>query len=664
LKNSQGKSITVNASTHMKGVHAELGCVDCHAGAAAQSHNAKSASASCITCHADSAKVMATGAHAALGDSNDSQTCITCHGTGNVVKAVTGAQFCATCHAAEVQQYAASVHGRARAHGNADVPTCQSCHGSAHAALPATDPNSPVSKKKLPDTCGSCHSNPALAKKYMFTEVRPVEAYRQSVHGRAILAGNNNAASCNDCHGTHDILPVSDPRSKIWKQNVAGTCGKCHTGVYNTYAQSIHGQAVARGVLQAATCTDCHSEHRILAPGDPGSSVYMANVSQEACSHCHADTQLMAGFAMPQDRVPTYEDSYHGLAAREGSQTVANCASCHGVHNIYPSSDPRSTVNHANLSKTCGQCHTDAGRRFAIGPVHVMSTTTPGGKVLGFIKVLYLFIIPLTLGAMFLHNLIDWRRKARAMLTVYRKHPGQLRLTLDERWQHVALMISFVVLVVTGFALKYPQSFWAQPMVRWEHGIPVRGWLHRIAGVALIGTCMYHAVYVIVKQRGRVWLRSMVPGLRDVKDAVQTVEYNLGRRDQLPRYQRFNYAEKAEYWALVWGTIVMAVTGIALWLNNWILAHVPHPASILAISTAIHFYEAILATFAILIWHFYAVVFDPDIYPVKWTAVTGYAPEHEVRDVPEDTSSKEGTKSSPGAASESAHSQSDAGRTE
>ncbi len=57
-------------------------------------------------------------------------------------------------------------------------------------------------------------------------------------------------------------------------------------------------------------------------------------------------------------------------------------------------------------------------------------------------------------------------------------------------WQHVALVVSFVVLVVTGFALKYPQSFWAAPMVRWEHGIPMRGWLHRIAGVVLIGACV------------------------------------------------------------------------------------------------------------------------------------------------------------------------------
>jgi formate dehydrogenase gamma subunit len=632
LKNSQGKSITINRAAHMKGPHADLGCLDCHAGAAAQTHNSRTASASCTTCHSDSAKVLASGAHAALGNPNDPQTCITCHGTNNVTKAVAGPQFCATCHATEVEQYRKSVHGRAYDHGNGDVPSCQSCHGSAHAALPAADPRSPVSKEHLPDTCGSCHSDPKLAAKYMFAEVLPVQAYRQGVHGRAVERGNQNAATCNDCHGTHDILPASDPHSKIWRQNVASTCGKCHSEVFKTYAQSIHGQAVAKGVLQAATCTDCHSEHRILAPGDPGSPVYMANVSQEACSRCHADTQLMAGFNLPQDRVPTYEDSYHGLAAHEGRQTVANCASCHGVHNIYPSSDPRSTVNRANLSKTCGQCHTDAGSRFAIGPVHAFSSTTTGGRLLDYVKIFYFIVIPVTLGLMLLHNLIDWRRKARAALAQYRQHPGQIRLALSERAQHGVLVVSFIVLVITGFALKFPHAFWVAPMVRWEHHHAVRGWIHRIAGVVLIGASVYHIVYLALKKSGRRWLKDMVPDLRDAKEAIQTVEYNLGRRDQLPRYRRFNYAEKAEYWALVWGTAVMAVTGVLLWLNDWILAHLPHPASILAISTAIHYYEAILATAAIVIWHFYAVIFDPDVYPLKWTFLTGRAPEHEVRE--------------------------------
>jgi len=642
LKNSQGRSIAVNPATHMKGPHSAMGCLDCHAGASAQTHNARTASASCTTCHADSAKDLASGAHAALGNPNDPQTCIACHGTNNVKKTVAGPQFCATCHATEVEQYRNSIHGRARDHGNGDVPTCQSCHGSTHTALAATDPHSPVSKDRLPDTCGSCHSDPKLAAKYMFAEVRPVQAYRQSVHGRAVAQGNQNAATCNDCHGTHDILPVSDPRSKIWRQNVASTCGKCHSDVYKTYAQSIHGQAVSKGVLQAATCTDCHSEHRILAPGDPGSPVYMANVSQEACSRCHADTQLMAGFNLPSDRVPTYEDSYHGLAAHEGRQTVANCASCHGVHNIYPSSDPRSTVNHANLAKTCGQCHTDAGRRFAIGPVHALSSATPGGRILDYVKIFYFIVIPVTLGLMLLHNLIDWRRKTRAALAQYRQHPGQMRLALNERAQHAVLLVSFIILVITGFALKFPHAFWVAPIVRWEHHYPVRGWIHRIAGVVLIGASVYHMVYLSVKKSGRRWLRDMIPDLRDAKEAVQTVEYNLGRRDHLPRYRRFNYAEKAEYWALVWGTAVMAITGVLLWLNDWILAHLPHPASILAISTAIHFYEAILATAAIVIWHFYAVIFDPDIYPLKWTFLTGRAPEHEVREQGGDGTSSAG----------------------
>ena len=117
---------------------------------------------------------------------------------------------------------------------------------------------------------------------------------------------------------------------------------------------------------------------------------------------------------------------------------------------------------------------------------------------------------------------------------------------------------------------------------------------------------------------------------------MHTVGYNLGYRSQPPRYARFNYMEKAEYWALVWGTIVMAVTGILLWAHNWVLAHLPYPMSVLDVTTAVHFYEAILATFSILIWHFYFVIFDPDVYPLKWTVLTGRAPEHEVREEEEE----------------------------
>ena len=637
MVNSQGKAITVNPTSLAHSVHKDLGCVDCHAGAAKSGHTAKTASASCLTCHADEGVRLSSSAHAMLGDPKDSSTCIACHGTHDVVNPATrGVQFCAACHAAEVTQYNASIHGRAHAKMNGDAPTCQSCHGPAHQVVPSSDAKSPVSKANLPETCGKCHSSPALAAKYMFAVAKPVEAYAASAHGRAIQQGNLNAASCNDCHGVHNILPASDPHSKIWKQNVASTCGQCHKDVFDTYRQSIHGQAVAAGVMDAATCTDCHGEHRILAPGNPESTVSLANVSQVTCSRCHADTQLMGRFNVPASRVPTYEDSYHGLASSSGRQTVANCASCHGVHNIFASSDPRSTVNKANLGKTCGKCHPDAGQRFAIGSVHTLPTSAAGGRVLDFVKAFYLLAIPVILLSMLLHNFLDWWRKARLMLAHYRSGHGQVRLTLNERVQHVLLLTSFITLVVTGFALKYPHSFWAEPIVRWEKDFPLRGLLHRIAGVVLMGTGVYHLIYLFTKRDGRRWVKDMLPKVRDVREAVHTVGYNLGYRHTPPRYARFNYMEKAEYWALVWGTIVMAITGILLWAHDSVLAYLPHALAVLEVTTAVHFYEAILATFSILIWHFYFVIFDPNVYPLKWTVLTGRAPEHEMREEEEE----------------------------
>jgi len=637
MVNSQGKPITVNPASLAHSVHKDLGCVDCHAGAAKSGHTAKTASASCLTCHDDEAAKLSASAHAMLGDPKDSSTCIACHGTHDVVNPATrGVQFCATCHGTEVSQYNLSIHGRAHAKMNGDTPTCKSCHGPAHQVVASTDAKSPVNKANLPDTCGQCHSNPALAAKYMFAVALPVEAYKQSVHGRAIQQGNLNAASCNDCHGVHNILSASDRRSKIWKQNVASTCAQCHKNIFDVYRESIHGQAVAAGVMDAATCTDCHGEHRILAPGNPQSPVYLANISQDTCSRCHANTQLMARFNVPAARVPTYQDSYHGLASSTGQQTVANCASCHGVHNIFRSSDPRSTVNKASLGQTCGKCHPDAGQRFAIGTVHSLPTTTAGGRTLDFVKAFYLLAIPVILGFMVVHNVLDWWRKACRILSQYRAGHGQVRLTRNERVQHVLLLASFITLVVTGFALKYPHSFWAEPIVRGEGGFPLRGLLHRIAGVVLIGAAIYHLVYMLTNRAGHRWVKDMLPKVRDVREARDTVGYNLGYRHTPPRYARFNYMEKAEYWALVWGTVVMAITGILLWAHNAVLAYLPHALAVLEVTTAIHFYEAILATFSILIWHFYFVIFDPDVYPIKWTVLTGRAPEHEVREEEEE----------------------------
>jgi formate dehydrogenase gamma subunit len=636
LTNSQGKPITVKAEALAQSVHKDFRCVDCHAGAAKLPHTAKSASASCLACHGEVSGQLGANAHSALGKPDSSETCTACHGNAHeVLKPSTrDAASCAACHEAEAKQFSASVHGRARAHLNGDAPTCQSCHGRAHQVVVASAPNSPVSKLNLPRTCGQCHSNPTLAAKYLFAVAKPVEAYESSVHGRAIQAGKMNAAVCNDCHGVHDILPADDPRSPIFKFRVASTCGKCHTQVFAQFEGSIHGRAVAAGVDSAPTCTDCHGEHRILAPNDPDSPVYVANISRVTCSHCHADQRLNARFALPAGRVSSYENSYHGLAAKAGSQSVANCASCHGVHNILPSTDPRSTIAKTNLAATCGKCHPDAGQKFALGPVHVLPASMAESRWLYYVRLFYLFTIPTVVGFMLLHNLLDWLRKLRRHLARNYLLQSPLRLTLSERVQHALLLLSFLTLVITGFMLKFPESFWAAPLVRWEKGFPLRGLVHRIAGVILIAAGLYHLLYLLFTPAGRRDLRGMLPKVRDLREAVQTVGYNLGYRRESPLYAKFNYAEKLEYWALVWGTVVMAVTGILLWAHNWVLAY--FPKVVLDVATAVHYYEAILATLAIVVWHFYAVIFDPDVYPLKWTFVSGRAPEHEVREEEEE----------------------------
>src|SRR5581483_8354194 len=153
--------------------------------------------------------------------------------------------------------------------------------------------------------------------------------------------GNDAAPDCALCHGNaHELLA---PKSQAFRAAVPDTCGMCHTQVAEQYRESVHGQAMARGITQAPLCTDCHGEHKIVKPGNRASPVNASHI-RETCASCHADVRLTRKFGLPSDRVVSFDSSFHGLAAKAGSQTVANCASCHGVHNILPSSDPKSMV--------------------------------------------------------------------------------------------------------------------------------------------------------------------------------------------------------------------------------------------------------------------------------------------------------------------------------
>jgi nitrate/TMAO reductase-like tetraheme cytochrome c subunit len=191
------------------------------------------------------------------------------------------------------------------------------------------------------------------------------------VHGRATEKGSKKAAVCTDCHGAHEILPANDDEVADLQVQCAGDVRQVPCGDRNTFMQSIHGQAIARGNGLAPVCTDCHGIHSIKSHVDPNSPVSEQNVSRDTCARCHEGRAAFAGVRRAGNRVTTYFDSYHGLAAEGGSVVAANCSSCHGVHNILPSSDPRSTINQANLDATCGKCHKGVTQKFTLTKVHL-----------------------------------------------------------------------------------------------------------------------------------------------------------------------------------------------------------------------------------------------------------------------------------------------------
>jgi len=532
---------------------------------------------------------------------------------------------CAACHAEVADEQIVSVHG---AEGlqripGMELPSCSSCHGDVHTMTLASEPSSPVHEGRQGETCGVCHGTGQPAPPGVHT-IRPIEAYTASVHAAAVTSGDHGA-SCSDCHTSHSPLQATDPASSIHRSNVPGTCGTCHAEITVQFEQSIHGLAAASGIGDSPVCTDCHGEHRILAVTAEGSPVSATNIPIRVCGPCHSDLRLGEKYGLDADQVPSYENSFHGLAARGGVQRVANCASCHGVHNILPSSDPGSYIHPDNLPETCGQCHVGAGSQFAIGPVHVLTEETPN-IVAHWIRAIYIPLIWVTVLGMLLHNLLDLVKKTRHPEPRLRRPPKQRsvkeRMSVPFRITHAVAAVSFMVLVFSGFALKYPESWWAD-LIQIADG-EFRGLIHRIAAVGLIGACLFHFGHLAVSARARHQMSAMLPSSADFKEFFHRVGYNLGRRPEPPAPVRIGYVEKIEYWAALWGTVITAVTGFVLWFENFTLAWLP--GWVPEAATVLHFLEAILATLAILIWHFYFVIFDPAVYPMDTAWLTGKPP--------------------------------------
>jgi cytochrome b subunit of formate dehydrogenase len=570
---SGGDPPEVSSADMAGGVHEGFECTDCHTGIAELPHSEELPPAACGQCHED---------------------------------------------VAEVYQW----HGRGRVGESPYIPSCPDCHG-AHRILPVLDRHAAVNPLNLPTTCGRCHEDSTLLADLGIRVKHPIRMYASSVHGRATAGGIHNAASCNDCHSTggssHLILSPSDSRSTISHFNIPKTCGRCHTAIEQDYWEGIHGQITARGEVDTPICTSCHGEHGILPTDDPRSPVSPHRLAEATCTPCHESALLNEKYDLPLGRLQSFVDSYHGLKSQAGDKTVANCASCHGAHLILPASDPRSTVNPGNLPHTCGRCHPGISPGIATVPIHATATGLRTGLA-RIVQIFYVILIVIVIGGMIVHWLLDLFRQ---VATVLRAKPSLRRMEPLEVLQHTVLALAFTVLVVTGFSLRFYDAWWSTLLFGHEGGYTVRGMIHRVAGIALLLGAFWHAGFLLTP-RGRGFWRDMMPTGTDVRHFWLRVRFNLGRTSESPAFGRFSYVEKAEYWALIWGTAIMVITGFALWFDNAVVTVLPKGA--LDVILIIHYYEAWLAFLAILIWHMYATVFSPDVYPMNPSWITGKMP--------------------------------------
>jgi hypothetical protein len=350
---------------------------------------------------------------------------------------------CISCH----EDVAEHIQNSQAIHADAGV-SCVSCHRDDFAR------RAPHRGEPEPASCGQCHE-------------AANERHQLGPHAGGEAVGHAGA-SCADCHGSHDILPATDPRSKVYHLNVTTTCSQCHTGsedfdpqshvehlsrwVAGAYADGIHGRLLQKGLRVAPSCVTCHGVHAVRPAQDPDSLIAPENVAN-MCGNCHEGTKNAflrgrhgthrqnGGTATPgcvdchsphltvvtgtpewklqgiqecgtchEKETLTYRDTFHGKVTSLGFVRVAACADCHGAHEVLPKSDPRSPIAPDNLMKTCGSCHSRLNENYVRYNPHADHRDRDGEPLLYWSTVFMHGLLIGVFGIFGLHTLLwAWR---------------------------------------------------------------------------------------------------------------------------------------------------------------------------------------------------------------------------------------------------------------
>ncbi|NNF17028.1 MAG: hypothetical protein HKN70_09790 [Gammaproteobacteria bacterium] len=549
----------------------------------------------CVECH-DDVSVSST-AHTEL-------VCSDCHGDLTPQHRKDGVEplgdaVCADCHRRSTRQVSRSIHD--------EKAGCVDCHGAPHDIHKVDELASSMSPVNQIKVCGGCHNDPESL----------VDGYISSEHGRALLvAGLINAPSCSDCHGDHGMKSVDDAKAKNAHANGPETCGSCHMLLLNDWkTNSAHGLAWQAGT-DGPVCSDCHSSHEIIDPSSPASRL----ASASKCGNCHT------GF------LNTFRGSFHGKANNLGFVDGATCADCHTPHQNLPADDHRSSVHPDNLTQTCSNCHEDMTEAMLSFDPH-NDPTDPEDNL--YVYLIWIFMTGLLIGVFSFFGLHDLLYLQRSLVGVLR---GEFKEQRPENEQyvkrfskmnirlHVMIVVTFLLLALTGLPLKFHDADWAQTLMKLLGGVESSRLIHRLAAIGTFAYALFHlgnlfVRWAIKRERGMFWgPNSMVPQPKDIADILANFRYfiYLGKR---PDSDRWNYIEKFDYLAVFWGVMIIGLSGLMLWYPMFFTSFLPGWS--INAAYVVHSDEALLATGFIFIFHFFHTHLRPESFPMDTVIFTG-----------------------------------------
>jgi cytochrome b subunit of formate dehydrogenase len=498
--------------------------------------------------------------------------------------------------------------------------------------------------------CTSCHVEIIDIAKHMKGEVKVEKVRCERCHKKEtaehyLSVHISKGVMCADCHtDIHTLRPWHND-----KRLVVAKCVLCHDKE-SVYRNSIHGKAVAAGNQDSAACNDCHNLHEIKALGDP-KSYKNREFHTAVCMKCHAKEKMMKRNNVMTVAVKSYLESYHGKNYRLGfPEKVAGCADCHTAHDILPASDPKSTVNPDNLVKTCGQCHSKATPLFTQFYPHGEHSNREKYPILYYTYLFMTSLLFFVFSVFWVHTLL-WmfrgfveNREKEAILVEGRSehfipdgHKLYRRFNLRHIILHLIVITSFMGLSLTGLPLKFSDQEWAKTLMNFYGGVSNAGLIHRFcAGAtffyffAAIGMSIHFLFFR--KDVAGNWLQrlfgpdSLCPNLRDLQDITGMVRWFFYKGPK-PAFERWTYWEKFDFFGVFWGMFIIGGSGLMLWFPQFFGTFLP--GWMFNVATILHSDEALLATGFIFTVHFFNTHGRPEKFPMDFVIFNGQLNKHE-----------------------------------